>query len=346
MMRLLLQKLVVISLLTMAAGVQAATQTELDPGLVNPGYQDKPDWFKISFLDLYEDIDDATAEDRRVMLYFYQDGCPYCTKLLQDNFAQKHIADKTREHFDVVAINIWGDKEVTIGDRVITEKQFAEALKVQYTPTLLFFDEKRKSVFRANGYYAPETFVALLDYVGEGKEQQLSYQAYLQQVDPQPASGRLHTEVTSVADSSDLHSALRDGRHLLVMFGQRQCATCDELHLDILKRPESKEQLARLDVVVLDMWSDETIRRPDGKTGKLSDWARELDIKYAPSMVYFNDQGEEVFRAEAYLRAFHTQSIMDYVASGAYKSQSNFQRYIDARADELRARGVEVNLMD
>jgi hypothetical protein len=37
---------------------------------------------------------------------------------------------------------------------------------------------------------------------------------------------------------------------------------------------------------------------------------------------------------------------MDYVASGAYKEQPNFQRYIDARADELRKQGIEVNLME
>jgi hypothetical protein len=53
-----------------------------------------------------------------------------------------------------------------------------------------------------------------------------------------------------------------------------------------------------------------------------------------------------VFRADAYLKAFHTQSVMDYVSSGAYKTQSNFQRYIDERADHLREQGIEVNIMD
>jgi hypothetical protein len=37
---------------------------------------------------------------------------------------------------------------------------------------------------------------------------------------------------------------------------------------------------------------------------------------------------------------------MDYVSSGAYKTQSNFQRYVDQRADQLREQGIEVNLMD
>jgi len=38
------------------------------------------------------------------------------------------------------------------------------------------------------------------------------------------------------------------------------------------------------------------------------------------------------------------QSALDYVASGAYRGQPEFQRYIEKRADALRARGQKVNL--
>lgn len=336
--------LIAAMLLTSAA--TAASDTELKPGMVNPGYEEQPDWFKVSFLDLYEDIEEAAEANRRVMIYFYQDGCPYCKKLLEDNFGQREITEKTQKYFDVVTINIWGDREVTVGDRVVKEKDFAAALKVQYTPTLLFFNEDTKAVYRANGYYPPEKFDVVLDYVGQKKESEISFQDYLAEVAPQPASGKLHTEVSNVASAGDLKSALEKDKYLLVIFGQKQCATCDELHLDILQRHESKELLKRLKVAVVDLWSDRKIITPDGSEQKIYDWAKKLDIKYAPSLVYFNDRGEEVFRSDAYLRSFHVQSVMDYVTTGAYHEQPNFQRYIDSRADELRAQGVEVNLMD
>ena len=38
---------------------QPAHPTTLGEGMVNPGYQDKPDWFKASFLDIREDLDEA-----------------------------------------------------------------------------------------------------------------------------------------------------------------------------------------------------------------------------------------------------------------------------------------------
>ena len=332
-------------LLFFVVDAEAKTEGDLAPGLVNPGYEEKPEWFKTSFLDLYEDIDEAAEQGKRLMLYFYQDGCPYCKKLLQDNFGQKAIAEKTQQYFDVVAINIWGDREVTVGDKVVTEKQFAEALRVQYTPTLIFFNKDRKAVFRANGYYPPQKFDALLDYVGKKQETRFSYQQYMQKVNPQPASGKLHTQHTSVKTPDNLQAALQNGKPLLVMFEQKQCATCDELHLDILQRDVSRELLKKLNVVVLDMWSEDRIVKPDGQSTRIIDWAKQLDIKYAPSLVFFDAEGAEVFRSDAYLKAFHTQSVMDYVISGAYKTQPNFQRYIDSRADALREQGIEVDLM-
>lgn len=323
----------------------AANETELSAGLVNPGYAEKPTWFKVSFLDVYEDIADAADHDKRLMLYFYQDGCPYCQMLLEDNFGQRDIADKTQKYFDVVAINIWGTNEVVVGDDTFTEKEFAAALKVQYTPTLILFGEDNKAVYRANGYYPPEKFHTVLDYVGQKMEGKISYQDYLAKVDLQPSSGKLHTEVISIKNPKNLQQALSAEKPLLVMFEQKKCAACDELHNDMLKRPDGKKQLARFNVALFDMWSDEKVVTPDGKKMKVRDWVKKLDVKYAPSMIYFNGKGEEVFRTDAYLKAFHTHSVMDYVASGAYKTQPNFQRYIDIRADELRKQGIEVDLM-
>jgi len=324
----------------------AEDETGLEAGLVNPGYEEKPDWFKVSFLDLYEDVADAAAHDRRLMLFFYQDGCPYCKKLIEDNFGQRSIAQKTQKYFDVVTINIWGDREVTVGDRTMTEKQFAAALKIQYTPTLLFFNKQNKVVFRANGYYPPEKFSSVLDYVGQKQETKIKYLDYVAKHPvKQPSTGVLHTEVTSIKNTHNLKAALQPGKHLLVMFEQNKCKACDELHLDILKRKESRDLLRRLNVVVLDMWSESPVVTPDGTTMSVNDWAKKLGIEYAPSLVYFNDTGKEVFRSDAYLKAFHLQSGIDYVVSNAYKTQPNFQRYINERAEKLREHGVTIDIM-
>ena len=80
-----------------------------------------PGWFKESFLDFEEDIDEAAAEGRRLVLYFWQTGCPYCNALVEHNFAQRDITDTMQAHFDLVAVNMWGDREVVeVGGRTFT----------------------------------------------------------------------------------------------------------------------------------------------------------------------------------------------------------------------------------
>ena len=58
------------------------------------------------------------------------------------------------------------------------------------------------------------------------------------------------------------------------------------------------------------------------------------------------DRGKEVIRIEALLKAFHVQSVLDYVASGAYRTQPNLQRFIGARAERLLEHGVTVDLWE
>ena len=104
--------------------------------------------------------------------------------------------------------------------------------------------------------------------------------------------------------------------------------------------------LTNLDTAVVDMWSKEVIQTPDGREMPIRDWARALGVKYAPSLVFFDSAGKEVFRTGAYLRTFHLHGALDYVISGAYRSQPNFQRFLQHRTDVLHARGFKVDLME
>jgi thioredoxin-related protein len=166
-------------------------------------------------------------------------------------------------------------------------------------------------------------------------------------VSPASASGTLHSDPSWLKPPFRFTDSMKaSGKPLLVIFEQRPCQACDELHSDILSREESKSRLTEFDVAVLDMWSDEPVRTPDGRDLTANSWARDLDVKYAPALVFFDTDGMEVIRADAYLRTFHVQSLMDYVASGAYRDQPEFQRFISAKAEALRAQGIEVDLME
>lgn len=324
----------------------AESKDKLSEGMVNPGYHEKPVWFKESFLDIREDIDEASEAGKRVLLYFYQDGCPYCGKLLKDNFGDRRISDYTRKNFDVIAINMWGDREVVdLKGNTVTEKEYTRGLRVQYTPTMVYLDETGKVLLRINGYFAPDRFLTALQYVGEKQENNLSIREYFKKLKPRKASGKLHTDVTTLDNPAVLAGRLDQDKPLLVMFEQKVCATCDEFHQDVLKRPEVIKKLEYFDVVVVDMWSEEDITTPDGRLMKVSDWAAEMGIQYGPSLVFYINN-REVFRSEGYLKTFHTKAALDYVSSGAYISIPEFQRFVQKIADDLHERGIEYDLMD
>lgn len=328
-----------------AAGEEAG----LGEGMVNPGYEDKPAWFKESFLDLGEDVAEAVAAGKQLILYFYQDGCPYCAKLLRENFADRDIVKSTRENFDLVAINMWGDREVTdLQGKTMTEKAFAAALRVQYTPTLLFVDGKGRLALRINGYYAPHRFQAALNYVAGGRAGKLKFTDYLaRQSTGRAASGQLHDIPGALAAPLRLSEKSRkSGKLLMVVFEQAVCGACDELHGDVLKRESVRQSMAGLDIAQVDIASTAKLETPDGKTLPARDWARALGVQFTPSLVFFDSAGAEVFRTEGYLKTFHIHGAMDYVISGTYREQPNFQRFLQARTEALHAKGIEVDLMD
>jgi thioredoxin-related protein len=330
-------------------GAASADPAELGAGLENPGYHDQPDWFKASFLDIREDVADAAEAGKRVMLYFYQDGCPYCAKLLQEGFADRAIADLARRHFDVVAINLWGDREVTgFSGEPTTEKQLAAGLKVQFTPTLLLLDEGGKVILRLNGYFPPHKLATALRYVAERRDQMgEAFADYAAAKSPGEATGKLHGEGGFLAHPL-LLAENRDisPRPLVVMFEQPTCKDCDELHRAILRKEPVAYSLSAFDGAIVNAFSRDPVQTPDGRQIPARDWATELGIEYTPSLLFFDAAGQEVFRTEGYLKSFHIHGALDYVATGAYVYQPSFQRYLSARREALTARGFQVDLME
>src|SRR5262245_20201248 len=210
-----------------------------------------PPWFAESFLDFRDDVRDAARDGKRVMLYFGQDGCPYCTQLMRTNFSQQHVVEKTRKHFVAIALNIWGDREVTwVDGRTMSEKALARGLKIQFTPTLLFLDEKGAIVARINGFYPPDRFEAALDYVAGRMESKLSFAEHMRAAGPDTANPELADEPFFLKPPYDLRRK-PGAKPLAVIFETPYCTACDELHADGFTRAGVKRQLARFDVVRL-----------------------------------------------------------------------------------------------
>lgn len=123
-----------VALMGLAGSVQAA---ELgDDGL------HKTPWMRETFKDLGDDLAEANAEGKRLMLMIEQRGCIYCTKMHEDVYPLPEIADYITAHFFVVQVNMFGDVEVTDFDgEALSEKQMVRKWGMLFTPTILFLPE-------------------------------------------------------------------------------------------------------------------------------------------------------------------------------------------------------------
>ncbi len=303
-----------------------------------------PDWFKESFLDFEEDIAEAAAQDKRLILYFHQAGCPYCNKLIEDNFADPKIGKKVRENFDLVAINMWGDREVVqVGGNLFTEKTLAAAMNVNFTPTLLFFDEKKKVVLRLNGYYPPAEFVTAVEYVAAKKEQQISYSSYVSSLKQGRKDGDLIHQDWLMQEPYDL-SALPAKKPIAVLFEEPDCENCNLLHHKTFVGPVAEELLGQFNIVQLNRWADTSVTKPDGTNTTASQWAEELGLGYVPAILLFDSEGKQVIEITAMFKTFHVLGAFDYVASNGYLTEPSFQRYLSKRAEHIIGSGVDVDI--
>lgn len=334
----------IISLVILLIVLPANAQEKKQGEYLGSKTSESPDWFKESFLEFEEDVAEAAAEGKRVMLYFHQPGCPYCAKLVRENFTDEQTVAFVQKHFDGININMWGDREViSVAGRSFTEKTFAAALKVQYTPTLVFLDEQGKVALRLNGYYPVDQFRRALRYVAEQGEKSGSFSDYALALQ-ENTTGELIAE-DFYQQESQLDRLLADQKKpLAVFFEAKNCESCRVMHERILIDPPTRKLVKEMNNVQLDVNSEQVIKTPDGRKISISDWARELGIDYTPSVVFFDKKGVEVMRISAFLKTFHFQSVFAYVLEKAYLQQPSFQRYISTRGEKIREAGFDTNI--
>ena len=122
------------------AGVMLAFTAQATP--VGEDGLHKPDWLVETFRDMRDDLEDAQAQGKRLLLMFEQRGCIYCTRMHENVYPDPEITRMLTEDFMVVQINLFGNIPVTDFDgTTLDERDMARRWGVVFTPTLIFAPE-------------------------------------------------------------------------------------------------------------------------------------------------------------------------------------------------------------
>ncbi|MBO9448632.1 thioredoxin family protein [Tropicibacter sp. R16_0] len=148
----------------------------------------KAPWMRDTFKDLREDLDEANAEGKRLMLIIEQRGCIYCKKMHEEVFVVDKIADYIEANFFVVQINMFGDVEVTDFDgTALSEKDMVKRWGALFTPNIYFLPQEvpdtltaaQAAVANMPGAFGKGTTYNMLNWVVEkGYEGSEPFQKY------------------------------------------------------------------------------------------------------------------------------------------------------------------------
>jgi thioredoxin-related protein len=177
------------SLAALAAARARAEEAAKEPAMTADGLLTEP-WFLESFLDLADDLSAAHKEGKRLAIMWELRGCPYCRETHLVNFAQARISDYIKSNFEVLQLNIIGDRKVMDFDgSELSEKAMAKKYAVRFTPTFQFFPETpaglndlapaKREVARAPGYLRPDDFLAFFRFVREKAYEKGSFRDFL-----------------------------------------------------------------------------------------------------------------------------------------------------------------------
>lgn len=299
-----------------------------------------PEWFKESFLDIAEDVEEAAEEGKHVILFMHLNGCPYCNKMSEENFKHSVDSEFIQQHFDVIAINIKGDREVAFNEEItLTEKALADLVKVNYTPTTVFLNQENQVVLKLNGYRSVEKFGHALRYVQEKKYTEMKLADYVEQQQvPSRYPLYAHPLFAELTDLSGIDTPLA------ILFEDNGCDACDALHEGHLKNPAITQLLEKMTVVRLDANSTAAITDVAGNPTTPKAYAKQLGLTYRPGIVLF-DRGTEIRRIDGLLYSFHFEEVLRYVAERHYEQYpADFYQYLGERTKALLKAGINIDL--
>ncbi len=300
-----------------------------------------PNWFKESFLDISEDVEEAKENNKHIMLFMDLDGCPYCTKMLDENFIAKNkTSEFIKKYFDVIDINVKGSREIVWDeDTELTEKQLAEKLKVQYSPTILFFNYDKEVVVRVNGYRSPVNFKYILEYVQGKHYENMSLSEYANKITKENLytfkDNKMFKDIT---DLSKIDSPLA------LIFEDGSCTQCDYFHNRVLKDKDVISEISKFTVVRLDAKSTKEIIDVNGNKTTPKKMVETLNLDYRPGVLLY-DNKKLISTVDALLYPFHFKEILRYVSGKFYVQYPvTYLDYLRVRQDELLKQGINIDL--
>jgi len=124
-----------------------------------------PSGQKINWLSIDEAQELSRKSPRKVFVDVYTVWCGPCKLMERTTFSDPRVVDYVSENYYAVKLNAESRKQVTFNGKKLTERELAEAFRVQGYPTIVLIDEDFETVSPQLGYMkAPQFRKLLIDF--------------------------------------------------------------------------------------------------------------------------------------------------------------------------------------
>lgn len=146
--------------------------------------------------------------------------------------------------------------------------------------------------------------------------------------------------------AEDIRAAAADGKRLALVFEQRGCIYCREMHEKLLSDPEVRDYIsANFNVVQYNLFGDEEVTDLDGETLPEKAASRRWSVVFTPTILFMPEnpptEGTAAQAAVATMPgAFGKQTFLhmfQWVREKGYEGEEHFQKYHARRLQESGA---------
>lgn len=133
---------------------------------------------EINWMSMNEALEAQKKEPKKILMDVYTNWCGPCKLMDKNTFGNKKVVDFVNKHYYAVKFNAEGTEEITYQDFTYTNPNyqperrgrnathfFADALRLQGYPSIVFFKDNGDLIQSIPGYKTPQQFEIYLKMI-------------------------------------------------------------------------------------------------------------------------------------------------------------------------------------
>lgn len=125
----------------------------------------------------------AKEQNKQLMFFFHIPNCPYCERMLKENFKDKETLYEINKSFIFVDIYTKDEGLVFFKDFKGTRKEFAKEMKVFTYPTTNFTSASFKLIHTARGYRNTNEYLSEIKYINTKSYKKMDLETFTEELE-------------------------------------------------------------------------------------------------------------------------------------------------------------------